>query len=86
MSIRMRSGCNGYEEPPFFPPSILASSDDTIHSKEITLQVVAQPYPGRRIASYVWEQLNGPSYAYFNTFNDSIVDVSRLQTALMCLE
>lgn len=73
-------GCNGYEEPPFFPPSILASSDDTIHSKAITLQVAAQPYPGRRIASYIWEQLNGPSYAYFNTFNDSIVDVSRLQT------
>lgn len=74
------TGCFGYTSPPFLPPTLIASPDQIIATNYTTLSATATTQPGRKLASYIWDQHSGPSYAYFNTFNDSVAYVDRLQT------
>lgn len=73
------TGCFNYVNPPFLAPSITATPNKTITTTVTTITAAATPQTGRKISSYIWDQIAGPSYAYFNTFNDSIAVVSRLQ-------
>lgn len=73
------TGCNNYIQPANYPPKVFAGPDQNIDSENTIIVAKANPHSGRKIASYVWSQLSGPTYAHFNTFNDSIAQVSRLK-------
>lgn len=70
--------CIGYTPPANLPPTVSAGSNQSITTFSTTLTATATPASGRKIATYVWSQISGPNTAYFSTFNDSAVTISRL--------
>lgn len=76
------NGCNGYTLPANLPPTIYAGADQSGVGSTTTLTATSSPASGRKIASYVWKQIDGPLPAYFNTFNDSVASLSRLANGI----